>query len=116
MMKKPMGGAGACVEEEGRERLGRKPVPGRRPDQSATDSNTRTVVEELFTVRISADELARLKTAAKPQREPPESTGCRSAAACEKDAPSDQTISAAPDLYEQLYRRLVEVQPLATVR
>ena len=104
-----------ALRREVGERLGRKPVPGRRPDPiSLTDSNTRTVVEELFTVRISADELARLKTAAKPQAGATGNQPAAGSAAAQKDAPSDQTISAAPDLYEQLYRRLVEVQPLAT--
>jgi len=96
------------------ERLGRKPAPGKRPDPiSLTDHKTRAAVEELFAERISATELAKLKT---PPKSQPETGGNKPGAGsgvAGKDAGEQQTGLPTPDFYENLYRRLVTAQPLA---
>ncbi len=98
-------------------RLGRKSVPGKAPDPiSLTDEKTRTAVEALFTKRFSAAELARLKKPVKSRKVVAGSRGDANPADTEKGAGRNPVRSQPEDLYQKLYRRLVEKQPIgATV-
>ena len=103
-----------AVRTEIGERLGRKTASGKQPDPiSLTDPKTRAAVEALFAVRISATELARLRTPSKPQQGAAAAGQGASQSDVKRDTQPEQLVAPAPDLYEKLYQRLVEAQPLA---
>jgi len=102
----------AIREEIGR-RLGRKPAAGSQPDPvSLTDSAIQVVLEELFAERVSAEELAKLKNPDKPQQGVTGTGGDGKGPKPEEQPALAQAVAPRADLYEKLYRRLIDTHSL----
>lgn len=94
-------------------RLGRQPAVDKEPDPiSLTDSTTQSVMEALFAERISVAELEQLKSPGKSSQGATNTTTEGKSQEREKGAVSSQSTPSSVDVYEKIFQRLVDAQPL----